>query len=121
MGGAFLVPWLARVFPEPAVVSSLPTPLPLVEGARRELDDPQRAAVLLAAVTTTERLHIEIERLLAIARDPVPRDIRGRLRPEMDAALQALAAALRQYADRAPTGLRPDESTYEECSTAIRI
>ena len=66
----------------------------------------QREAILLAAVTTTERLHIEIERLLAIARDNVPRDIRARLRPEIEAVLQAIAAALREQAHQAATGLR---------------
>src|SRR5215813_1326426 len=122
IGRAYLDPLAVTVLPEPAVVSMLPTHLPLLERARRELDDPQRAAVLLAAVTTTERLHIEIERLLAIARDPVPRDIRGRLRPEMDSALQALAAALRQQAHHTATGLEPSgDSTYEKFSTAIRI
>ena len=121
IGRAYLDPLAATVLPEPAVVSMLPMHLPLLERAKRELDDPQRAAVLLAAVTTTERLHIEIERLLAIARDPVPRDIRVRLRPEMDTVLQAIAAALRQYAERAATGLRPDDSTYEGFRTAIRL
>jgi uncharacterized membrane protein YccC len=121
IGRAYLDPLAATAVPQSAVVSMLPMHLPLLERAKRELDDPQRAAVLLAAVTTTERLHIELERLLAIACDPVPREIRVRLRSEMDAVLQAIAAALRQYAERAATGLRPDDSAYEECSTAIRL
>jgi uncharacterized membrane protein YccC len=122
IGRAYLDPLAVTVLPEPAVVSMLPTHLPLLERARRELEDPQRAAVLLAAVTTTERLHIEIERLLAIARDPVPRDLRVQLRSEMEASFQALAAALRDQAHRAATGLQPaDESTYEELSMAIRL
>ena len=42
-------------------VSILPMHLPLLERARREINNPQREAILLAAVTITERLHIEIE------------------------------------------------------------
>jgi hypothetical protein len=49
-------------------------PLPLLERTRRELKNPEREAILLAAVTTTERLHIEVERLLAIAYESVARD-----------------------------------------------
>ena len=56
----------------PHVVSILPVQLPLLERARRGLKNPRREAILLAALDTAERLHIEIERLLAIARDHVP-------------------------------------------------
>ena len=77
---------LPTEWPQPAV-SILPVHLPLLERARREIKNPQREAILLAAVTITERLQIEIERLLAIARDNVSRDIRARLRPEVEAVL----------------------------------
>jgi uncharacterized membrane protein YccC len=96
--------------------------LPLLERARRELKNPEREAVLLAAVMTTERLHIAIERLLAIAHDDVPRDIRARMRPEIEAVLQAIDAALREYARQAATGLKAvDDPDYEERFTAIRV
>jgi len=122
IGRSYLDPLSVTVLPRPAADSMLPTQLPLLERARRELDDPQREGILLAAVTTTERLHIEIERLLAIARETVAREIRERLRPQMEAVLQVLAAALRQQAHQAATGLRPsDDSTYEELSTVIRV
>src|SRR6185369_13205105 len=122
IGRAYLDPLAVTVLPQPAVVSLLPAQLPLLERARRELNNPQRAAVLLAAVTTADRLHIEIERLLAIACDPVPRDLRVQLRSEMEAVFQALAAALRDQAHRAATGLQPaDDSMYEELSMAIRL
>src|SRR5262245_50677971 len=122
IGRAYLEPLAVTILPAPAVVSMLPMHLPVLERARRESNDPQRETILLAAVTTTERLHIEMERLLAIARDPVPRDIRLRLRPEMEAVLQALAAVLQQQAHHVATGLGPsDDSTYEEFSTAIRV
>ena len=58
--------------------------------------------------------------MLAIARDNVPRDIRTRLRPETEAVLQAIGAALRQQAHEAAMGLEPSNSNYEELSTAIR-
>src|SRR5262245_58196149 len=119
IGRAYLDPLAAPVLPQPSLVSILPTQLPLLERARRELNNPQREAILLAAVTTTERLRIEIEQLLAIARDNVPRDIRTRLRPEIEAVLQAIGAALRQQAHEAAMGLEPSNSNYEVLSTAI--
>src|SRR5262245_57670868 len=122
IGRAYLEPLAVTVLPQPALVSLLPAQLPLLERAQRELNNPQREAVLLAAVTTTERLHIEIERLLAIGRDPVPPDLRTRLQPEIEAVLRALAAALQQQAQHAATGLKPsDGSAYEELSTDICV
>src|SRR5215467_7959455 len=97
IGRAYVDPLAAPSLPEPAMISILPAHLPLLERARRELKNPEREAILLAAVTTSERLHIEIERLLAIAHDDVPRDIRARMRPEIEAVLQAIDAALREY------------------------
>jgi multidrug resistance protein MdtO len=121
IGRAYLDPLGATVLPQPSHVSVLPTQLPLLERARRELNNPQREAILLAAVTTSERLRIEIEQLLAIARDNVPRDFRARLRPQIEAVLQAIGAALRQQAQEAAMGLAPsNNSNYEELSTAIR-
>ena len=120
IGRAYLDPLGATVLPQPSLVSILPAQLPLLERARRELKNPQREAILLAAVTTTERLRIEIEQLLAIARDNVPRDIRARLRPEIEAVLQAIVAALREQTHEAAMGLEPSNSNYEELSTAIR-
>src|SRR5262245_35729201 len=120
IGRAYLDPLGVTVLPQPSHVSVLPTQLPLLERARRELNNPQREAILLAAVTTTERLRIEIEQLLAIAHDNVPRDIRAQMRPEIEAVLQAIGAALRQQAHEAAMGLEPSNSNYEELSTAIR-
>jgi uncharacterized membrane protein YccC len=120
IGRAYVDPLAATVLPPPAVLSILPVHLPLLERARRELKHPEREAILLAGVTTTERLHVEIERLLAIARDNVSRDIRTLLRPEIEAVLQALAAALRDQAHQAATGLKAvDDSSYQERYTAI--
>jgi uncharacterized membrane protein YccC len=120
IGRAYVDPLAATVLPPPAVLSILPVHLPLLERARRELKHPEREAILLAGVTTTERLHVEIERLLAIARENVSRDIRTLLRPEIEAVLQALAAALRDQAHQAATGLKAvDDSSYQERYTAI--
>lgn len=110
----------AAELPEPDVVSILPAQLPLIERARRELDSPKREAVLVAAVITAERLHIEIERLLSIARADVPRDIRARLAPGSAAVLEALVAALRHQAEQAAGGLASDPAHHAEVRTAIR-
>src|SRR4029077_12514758 len=121
VGRAYLDPLGATVLPQPAVLSILPVHLPLLERARRELKNPRREAILLAAVNTAERLHIEIERLLAIARDNVPRDIRTLLRPEMEAVLQALTAALRDQAHEAATGVKAvEDSKYVDRYAAIQ-
>ena len=121
IGRAYFYSGAATEWPQPAVVSILPVHLPLLERAQRELKNPQREAILLAAVAITERLHIEIERLLAIARDNVSRDIRARLRPEIEAVLQAIAAALQQYAHQAATGLKAaDDPAYEVRFREIR-
>jgi len=120
IGRAYLDP-LASAFPEPTVASLLNVQLPLFARARREIDDPQRDAILLAAVTNTERLHIEIERLLATARQPLPRELRTRLRPETEAVLDAIAAALRRRAQQAATGLTAsNDPAHEQLATAIR-
>jgi Fusaric acid resistance protein family len=114
IGRAYFYSGAATEWPQPAVASILHVHLPLLERAKRELKNPQREAILLAAVTITERLHIEIERLLVIARDDVGRDIRARLRPEIEAVLQAIAAVLQQYAHQAATGLKAvDDPAYE--------
>ena len=121
IGRAYFDSGAATEWPQPAV-SILPVHLPLLERARREIKNPQREAILLAAVTITERLHIEIERLLAIARDNVSRDMRARLRPEIEAVLQAIAAALQQYAREAATGLKVvDDHAHQQCFTKIRV
>src|SRR5882672_8467466 len=102
-------PRAGAALPEPDAVSILPAQLPLIERARRELKSPQREAVLLAAVITTERLHIEIERLLSIARADVPRDIRARLAPDIAAVCAAVVAALHQQAEHAAAGALPSD------------
>jgi uncharacterized membrane protein YccC len=118
---AYVDPRAGAVLPEPDVVSLLPARLPLIERARRELRSPRREAVLLAAVMTTERLHIEIERVRWIARADVPRDIRARLAPDIEAVRAAIVAALGQQAQQAAAGSLPsDPAQYEEVRAAIR-
>ncbi|HEX3763607.1 MAG TPA: FUSC family protein [Kofleriaceae bacterium] len=106
--------------PGPDVVSILPAQLPLIERARRELHSPQREAVVLAAVITTERLHIEIERVRVIARAEVPRDLRARLAPDLEAVRAAIVAALHHQAQRAAAGSLPcDPAPYEPVRAAL--
>ena len=121
IGRAYFYSGAAPAWPQPAVISILPVHLPLLERAKRELKNPQREAILLAAVTITERLYIEIERLFATTRNNVGRDIRARLRPEIEAVLQAIAAALQHYAHQAATGLKVvDDPAYEDRFKQIR-
>jgi uncharacterized membrane protein YccC len=117
---AYVDPRAGAARPGPGAVSLLPAQLPLIERVHRELDSPQREAVLLAAVITTERLHIEIERVRLIARTDLLRDICARLAPDLEAVLAAIVAALRQQAQHAAAGSLPsDPAQYEAVRAAI--
>ncbi len=84
--------------PEPPFTSGMPAQLALLERARAEGLPPHRRAVLLAAISREERLHIQIDRLTVAAREKVPTEMRSMFRPESEAAVLAIAAALDELA-----------------------
>jgi uncharacterized membrane protein YccC len=84
--------------PEPPATSEMPNQLALLSRAAAEGIGAHRRAVLLAAITRTERLHIRADRLVIAARENVPREVRAMLRPELEAACGAMAAALEEFA-----------------------
>ena len=91
---------------EPAPTSDLPDHLALLSRAVAEGATAYRGAVLLAAITVIARIHLEVDRLIVAARENVPREIRAMLRPEIEAAVDAIAAVLDQIAHEAPTLIR---------------
>jgi hypothetical protein len=80
--------------PEPPFTSGMTDQLALLERARSEGVSAHRRAVLLAAISREERLHIQIDQLAIAARAPVPRENRMMFRPEIEEAIRAIAAAL---------------------------
>lgn len=96
----------ARRPPEPPATSQMPVQLALLERAVSEGASAHRRAVLLAAVTVVERLHVRADRLDIVAREDVARGVRAMLRPEIEAARDALADALEEHADETRAGIR---------------
>jgi hypothetical protein len=99
---AYLGPRGASRLRIPGFLSEMPAHLALLERAVQEGASPQRRAVLLGAVTLSERLHIEVDRLIVAALDPLPQVARTMLRPELEALVRALDSAfVEREAERA--------------------
>ena len=96
----------ARRPPEPPPTSDLPNHLALLERAAAEGATTHRRAVLLAAITVMARIHLEVDRLVFTARENVPREIRAMSRPEIEAAVDAIAAVLDEIAREAQILIR---------------
>lgn len=80
--------------PEPPFTSGMADQLALLDRARAEGISAHRRAVLLAAISREERLHIQIDRMTVAARAEVPRDLRLIFQPEAGQAVQAIADAM---------------------------
>jgi hypothetical protein len=52
-----------------------------------------RRAILLAAITRAARISLEVDSLIITARENLPREIRTMVRREIQAAVNAIAAA----------------------------
>lgn len=94
VGRVYLEPTGASALPRPVLEGAMSAHLALLSRAGRENLSPLRHARLLAAVSVSERMRLEVERLLAIAREPLPHRIRELLRPQLQAVLDAVDAAL---------------------------
>jgi Fusaric acid resistance protein family len=80
--------------PFPAPTSDLPAHMALLDQARAEGASEHRQAILLAAITRAARTSLEVDRLVTTAREDLPREIRTMVRGEIQAAVNAIAAAL---------------------------
>jgi len=92
--------------PEPPFTSGMPDQIALLDRARAEGVSTHRRAVLLAAISREERLHIQIDRLTVAARVDLPRENRMLFRPEVEEAISAIAAALEELEREIVTNVR---------------
>ena len=99
----FLDSAAARRPPLPPPTSDLPTHMALLGQVVAEGVSEHRAAILLAAITRVARISIEVDRLISAARENAPRQIRAMVRPEIQAAVEAIAAELDESAREWPT------------------
>jgi hypothetical protein len=110
----------ARRPPEPQATSDLPDHLALLGRAVAEGATARRRAVLLAAISRMARIHLEVDRLIVTARENIAREIRAMLRPELEATVNAIAAALDEIAREAQALIRtgPDQPPPPEAARA---
>lgn len=94
VGRGYLEPAGASALPRPSLEGAMSAHLALLSRADRENLSPLRHARLLAAVSISERMRIEVERLFSIAREPLPHRIREMFKPQLWAILEAIDAAL---------------------------
>lgn len=92
--------------PEPPFTSGMPDQLALLDRARIEGLPAHRRAILLAAISREERLHIQIDRLTVAARLDLPHQSRMIFRPVADEAVDAVADALNELGREILTGVR---------------
>lgn len=115
IGRGYLSPSGSVALPNLSSVGAIRTHLALLARAEREGIDPRRYAVLFSAVSSIERLRMEVERMLAIARESVPRQIRLIVRPELQVALDAIDSALQTDAADVAAGLIEERGSYNTC------
>jgi uncharacterized membrane protein YccC len=87
----------------PPPTSDLPAHLALLDQAVAEGVSEHRNAILLAAITRVARIGLEVDRLIGAARQDVPREIREMVRPEIEAAVDAIAVVFDEMARELPT------------------
>jgi hypothetical protein len=101
----YLHPEAARRPPLPPPTSDLPMHMALLDQAVAERISDHRHAVLLAAVTRVARIYLEVDRLIVEVRENVPREIRALVQPEIETAVEAIAAALDEFAQELPADI----------------
>src|SRR5262249_9281133 len=119
IGRGYLDPPRSASLPRTAIVGTMSAQLALLSRAEREGLGALRHARLLAAVSVSERMRIEVERLLALAREPVPHRLRELYRPQLLAILDAIDAALVIDAQLLSEGLEQDEETMPDAAGPI--
>jgi uncharacterized membrane protein YccC len=84
--------------PEPPATSEMPAQLAMLANVVAEGARETHRKVLVALISTIERLDIRVGRVEIIAREPVGRAVRTMVRPEMTAACAEVTAALDGFA-----------------------
>jgi hypothetical protein len=93
----------ARRPPLPPPTSDLPAHMALLDRAVAEGVSEHRHGILLAAITRVTRVSLEVDRLVVATREPAPRQISAMVRPEIKAAVDAIAVVLDEIAHEIPT------------------
>ena len=88
--------------PLPAQTSDLPAHMALLDQTTAEGASDYRRAILLAAITRTARVSLEVDRLVTTARENLPREIRRMVPGEIQRAVNAIAAALDEISHKLP-------------------
>jgi uncharacterized membrane protein YccC len=88
--------------PSPAPTSDLPAHMALLDQAMAEGASEHRRAILLAAITRAARISLEVDRLIAAARENQRREIRTMVSGEIRGAVNAIAAALDEISHNLP-------------------
>ncbi len=88
--------------PLPAPTSDLPAHMALLDQATAEGASEYHRGILLAAITRTARVSLEVDRIVTTARENLPREIRAMLPGEIRAAVNAIAAALDEISHKLP-------------------
>jgi hypothetical protein len=88
--------------PLPAPTSDLPGHMALLDQAMAEGASEYRGGILLAAITRTARVSLEVDRLVATARENLPRVIRTIVPGEIQRTVNAIAAALEEISHKLP-------------------
>ena len=81
---------------------TLPGHMALLDQAMAEGASEYRRAILLAAITRTARVSLEVDRLVTTARENLPREIRTMVPGEIQRAVNAIAAALDEITHKLP-------------------
>jgi hypothetical protein len=102
--------------PLPPPTSDLPAHIDLLNRAVVEGVSEHRRAILLATVTRVARIGLEIDRLTIAVRQNVPRVIRGMIRPEIQATVDAVGAVLDEIARELPTHIAVGSDTPSSAS-----
>jgi uncharacterized membrane protein YccC len=103
--------------PLPAPTSDLPGHMALIDQATAEGASEYRRAILLAAITRTARVSLEVDRIVTTARENLPREIRTMIPGEIQRAVDAIAAALDEISRKLPAHIA---AGAEELAPATR-
>jgi uncharacterized membrane protein YccC len=94
--------------PLPARNPDLPRHMALLDQVVAEGASERRRAILLAAITRTARITLEVDRIITTACENLPREIRSMLRGEIQTAVEAIAAALDDISHKLPAHIVAD-------------
>jgi uncharacterized membrane protein YccC len=111
VGQRYLNPFSAPL-PAPMAKSRLAPSLALLNSVEEHMKPPpERLAALLDAITTSEHVYLEVERLAVLAEEPVSDEVRRKHAEEINNALKVLDAVFSEHIDHILAGLPDVEET----------